>query len=259
MGFSDYLNIEVRELDEDAIIVFSPHPDDEVLGCGGVIHQLALKNTQITLVFVTTGEAGIPCLEQEQAKAVRHSEAVAAAKKLGVSESDLVFLEYGDGALAEVSEQMLKKCVALLGLYSATAVFLPHRADGHEDHNAVGRAVFEAVGQSGISVVLYEYPIWLWFRYPFVHVRSSTPGRIRDWLTVPWSMLKLGRAGLNCRVDISAVVKQKEAALKCYESQLTRRYCEEEVTLRELGQGTFLKRFFGKWEFYRRTEVRKRY
>jgi hypothetical protein len=38
-------------------MVFAPHPDDEVLGCGGIIQQVLAESRHVTVAVLTSGDA----------------------------------------------------------------------------------------------------------------------------------------------------------------------------------------------------------
>lgn len=42
------------------VLIISPHPDDEVFGCGGLIHELASRNIDTKVVILSQGEAAVP-------------------------------------------------------------------------------------------------------------------------------------------------------------------------------------------------------
>ena len=98
------------------LLVFAPHPDDEVIGAGGVLQQALESGKRVRVVFVTNGDGypqaasgllnkTIPSLDDadyQSLGAARQSEAVAADHILGVSPSSLVFLGFPDGVLARV-------------------------------------------------------------------------------------------------------------------------------------------------------------
>ena len=65
-------------------LVIAPHPDDEVLGCGGTIARLASSGKAVDVAIVTRGMA--PAFSQAQVDEVR-AEAAAAHRLLGVRES----------------------------------------------------------------------------------------------------------------------------------------------------------------------------
>ena len=96
----------------DRVLVLAPHPDDEVIGCGGVIQRAVSMGLPLRVVFFTYGDANewsflvyrkrpvVTPKDIRQMGEVRHDEALAAAGALGVSSDQLVFLGYPDfGAL----------------------------------------------------------------------------------------------------------------------------------------------------------------
>jgi LmbE family N-acetylglucosaminyl deacetylase len=97
----------------DRVLVLAPHPDDEVLGCGGVLQEAVEKKLPVRVVFFTNGDANqwafvlyrkhpvIMPSAIEVMGDMRHGEAMRAAEVLGVSTNSLSFLGYPDfGTLA---------------------------------------------------------------------------------------------------------------------------------------------------------------
>jgi LmbE family N-acetylglucosaminyl deacetylase len=94
--------------DSDRVLVLAPHPDDEVLGAGGVLREAARRGLPVRVVFLTHGDSNEwsflayrkrPVLTPAGALAmgaIRHQEALAAAAVLGVPAQDLIFLGYPD-------------------------------------------------------------------------------------------------------------------------------------------------------------------
>jgi LmbE family N-acetylglucosaminyl deacetylase len=93
---------------DDRILVLVPHPDDEVLGTGGVLREAVRRGLPVRVVFLTNGDSNEwsflayrkrPVLMPGGALAmgaIRHQEALAAAAALGVPARDLTFLGYPD-------------------------------------------------------------------------------------------------------------------------------------------------------------------
>jgi len=92
----------------DRILILSPHPDDETIGCAGIIQQALSAGAQVRVVYLTNGDHNqIAFIVYEKRLTlrkgefihmgeVRRSEAIKAMKLLGLSEKDLVFLGYPD-------------------------------------------------------------------------------------------------------------------------------------------------------------------
>lgn len=93
---------------DDRILVLAPHPDDEVLGAGGVIQQAVAMKLPVKIVYLTNGDSNqwsfllyrkYPVVfpgAVESMGMVRHDEAVKADNILGVNPNDLIFLGYPD-------------------------------------------------------------------------------------------------------------------------------------------------------------------
>jgi LmbE family N-acetylglucosaminyl deacetylase len=92
----------------DRILILAPHPDDEVLGCAGIIQKALAMNVPVRIVFFTYGDNNQwsfilyrkhPVVMPRAVQAmglVRHDEAIHADKVLGVPQEQLTFLGYPD-------------------------------------------------------------------------------------------------------------------------------------------------------------------
>ncbi len=93
---------------EDRILILAPHPDDEILGCAGIIQKAKAMGLPVHIAFLTYGDFNqwsfllyrkhpvfMPKAVQSMAL-IRHDEAIAAAQYLGVAANQLTFLGYPD-------------------------------------------------------------------------------------------------------------------------------------------------------------------
>ncbi len=92
----------------ERVLILAPHPDDEVIGCAGVIQQALRAGARVRIVYLTNGdhnelafivyEKRITIRQGEfvHMGKVRQEESIKAMKFLGLSENDLVFLGYPD-------------------------------------------------------------------------------------------------------------------------------------------------------------------
>ena len=181
------------------VAVCAAHPDDEVLGVGGVLAQLAAAGISLDLVAVTDGEASHPgstVLTPEQLAAARADETHAALAELGVT-ARVVRLGLPDSGLAAREEELTARLAGALA--GCDAVFAPWTGDAHPDHEAVGRAAVAAAGASGVPV--WQYPVWAW--------HWATPADPR----VPWHAAR--------RVELSPDVRAaKRAAVARFVTQV---------------------------------------
>lgn len=143
-------------------VIVAPHPDDEVLGCGGLLSQLHQLQRDLLLVSVTDGSASHPGSSQwpvERLSVERPKESAQALARLALP-ADLNWQRVGimDTAVAEHEGDLLSFLTDRL--QNTDVVFSTWRGDGHGDHEAVGRACAEACLRSGAQLV--EVPIWAW-------------------------------------------------------------------------------------------------
>lgn len=129
----------------ERILVIAPHPDDEVLGCGGVIARHSARGDSVQVVVVSRGAPDIfPPAEVEQTR----SELAAAHKLLEVEE--VHFLDFPAPRLDIVPSHVLAdRLTRLVREIQPQTVYAPHWGDLHSDHKAVYWATLVAARANG--------------------------------------------------------------------------------------------------------------
>lgn len=204
-------------------LVFAPHQDDEVLGCGGTIIKKVARGAEVRIVFMTNGcGSHASMMEPDELIAMRRSEAVAAASILGVPEEHVVFLDYPDGTLTVCESEAIAPVQALLDAHRPEEVFVPCEFDGPDDHLATHRIVTQAVKRLGLPATVYEYAVWLWHHWPWV--TPPIRGLRSAWKALSDTMTLASKLSRNfkVRVDISSEREQKLRALAAHKSQVLR-------------------------------------
>jgi len=143
------------------LVIVAPHPDDEILGCGGLIATAVAAGYDVLLIALTDGEAAYPEDRHWHPRAlapVRRAELVAAGRELGVQAGQVIHLGFPDGQLRTHCHEAANAVAAYL--QSTDAVFVTWRNDGHPDHEAAADAVALAAEDTGAMRI--EYPIWAW-------------------------------------------------------------------------------------------------
>ena len=182
------------------VVVVAPHPDDEVIGCGGLLSMLARQGRDIVLVSVTDGEASHPPTPARPSAAlaeIRHAERAAGWRSLAIDRAVQHRVRVPDGRVGG----QRRRLAALLDsvLRPGDQVFATWRLDGHPDHEATGEVAADCCARAGCRLV--EMPVWMW--------HWARPGDPR----VPWDLLR--------RVDLDAVARaRKHDALAAHRSQL---------------------------------------
>lgn len=121
-------------------LVIAPHPDDEVLGCGGTIARLANARREVHVALVTTGRE--PRFDPAAVETVRQ-EAAAAHALLGVAQTH--HLGFPAAELDQVRHADLNGALAdLIGTLAPSLLFLPFVGDIHLDHQLVFRSAMVA-------------------------------------------------------------------------------------------------------------------
>jgi LmbE family N-acetylglucosaminyl deacetylase len=110
------LAFSIRALPAGDVLIVAAHPDDEVIGCAGVMLRAVGEKKRATVVILTNGDGHVALTaaaaekEREQltpedfmkAGGLRQGHSVSALKRLGVPRDDLIFLGYPDGGLEKM-------------------------------------------------------------------------------------------------------------------------------------------------------------
>jgi LmbE family N-acetylglucosaminyl deacetylase len=162
------------------LVVLAPHPDDEILACGGLLAGMVERQNHVQLISVTDGEGShpdSPQWPQMMLRLERRKESERAVARLGFDVPRLCWQRLGltDGQVADRAESL----IALLteDLRPNDILITTWRHDGHCDHEAVGHCAAQAAANTGATLV--EIPVWAWHwaepgdpRIPWSHARK---------------------------------------------------------------------------------------
>lgn len=140
-----------------SLLVVAPHPDDEALGCGGIVAANIVAGNEVEVLFLTSGEYGCPGMDIAKAAAIREAEARAASMVLGSSIVD--FWRLPDGRLA-YNEEIRDRLIDLIEDINPDTIFVTHERESHPDHRVAGRLVREAVGKLENKPQVLTYEVW---------------------------------------------------------------------------------------------------
>ncbi len=183
------------------VLVIAPHPDDEVLGCGGSILLHNDAGRVVHVLYLTSGEQGSPHHAAEELRTVREAEASVAARVLGISVSRLHFARFPDGGIQPADLDQVAAVVRLLRKVRPDLVYLPHADDASFDHRAGFELAWRALGMAGSR----NFPEW---------------GTEPHWVPTVLGYEVWAAIGQPVYFeDITAVLDRKLTALACYGSQ----------------------------------------
>lgn len=169
------------------VLVISPHPDDESIGCGGTLRKHVEEGDSVKVIFLTSGEKGGHGRSESETARLREQEALTATQVLGIS--NIEFLRLPDGALQATHEAIGRLRQVLMG-GKIDVIYVPHTNEMHADHRAAVQLLKRTVQDmdvNGTRVLMYE--VW-------------TPLQKIDEI-----------------VDITAYVDVKRAAICAHQSQ----------------------------------------
>lgn len=251
------LNCRATKIHENSLnksaIVFSPHFDDETLGCGGTIIKKKKAGANVKIVFMTDGSNSHKNLISEnRLRKIRSEEGLAASQALGLNERDVFFLDFEDTKLTEQTEAALLKVLDILSAYKPIEVFVPYSNEPlySADHLATNHIVMMAIRRLGLKTVIYEYPIWFWCHWPWVKVLSMRNRSVIFIFKVSIFSVWRSLRDLRFRVYIGDVLGRKRQALFQHKSQMTRLLPKTSwPILQDVSDGEFLDCFFQDYEF----------
>ena len=168
------------------VLVLSPHPDDEAIGCGGTLRWHVEHGDYVEVIFLTSGERGVCGQDPMKTARIRETEAKAAAKILGYSA--LEFWREPDGGFRSttaLAERLTKK----IHRFKPHRLYVPHPDEMHRDHRAAARLVRRALAKVPVAPDVLFYEVWT----PLQHIDHVQ--------------------------DISAQMEKKLAAIRAHKSQ----------------------------------------
>ena len=179
-------------------LAIAPHPDDEILGCGGTLLRRKAEGAELGWLIVTgiseqTGWSG----EQVQR---RNTEIDQVTELVGFSRVFNLCLPTTQLDRLPISD-LIEQFSAVFKAFQPEEVFLPHRSDVHTDH----RVVFDVVAACA-----------KWFRYPSVR-------RLLAYETLSETEFGLDADCIfhpNCFIDIGDFLERKLEVMAVYKSEL---------------------------------------
>ena len=171
------------------ILVIGGHPDDPESCAGGLLALASAAGHDVTSVYLTTGEAGIPGKSAGEASAIRRKEAERSSEILGVK---AIFFGEIDGATV-VDQARYAKMAEFLKAQKPDLVVTHWPIDTHPDHRACWNLVYNA---------------WFWGgkAFPLYYMEAMSGHQSQGFHPTD-------------RLDIGGVLKRKHQALFAHVSQ----------------------------------------
>jgi LmbE family N-acetylglucosaminyl deacetylase len=188
-------------------VIVIPHPDDEALGCGGLLALLRQAGQEVAAVLVSDGTMSHPHSQEFSPAArreLRYAELRHALAVLGVDENNVLYLGLPDSQVPNEGPAFDEATGLLANFLTeqrAETVLVPWRRDPHPDHRATSRLTAAALASLPQPPRRLEYVVWAWERAAPADLPQ--PGEVTGF-----------------RLDIAAVLAQKQRAIAAHRSQL---------------------------------------
>jgi LmbE family N-acetylglucosaminyl deacetylase len=130
-------------------LVLSPHPDDETIGCGLLLAEMARSGHSACVALATDGGGGwysaAPRPNPDNIVQIRHGEWHRALDVLNVPKEGRFEFGFPDGTLSDREGDLAMRIGDLLRSLSPSQVLVTKPSDPHPDHRALARATRQAV------------------------------------------------------------------------------------------------------------------
>ncbi len=181
------------------ILVIAPHPDDEILGCGGTMIKHIKAGDDVFVCIVTKGV--MPLFSPESVEKTRN-EARLCHEYIGVKNT--FYLDFPASMIETEYRYKVNAAIrSIIEEIKPIEVFIPHWGDMQRDHQVVAEACMVALRPK------YNPRVRRIFSYETMSETAWNAPNVQNEF-IP-----------NVYIDISDTLNKKLSALKVYDSQLS--------------------------------------
>lgn len=194
------------------LLAVGAHPDDIEFGCAPLLIQEAQAGHTVKLLVLSRGEAGSAGTAE-----AREAESRVAAERMGAA---VEFLDFRGDCHLEASPANAIRIAAEIRRFQPGIVLAPHPEENqHPDHAAAGKLV-----RDGCRLARYA---------GLADLKTLPPHRVGHLYF--YDITRHGVREPDLVVDISAVVAEWEAVMRCHATQVsTKKYVELQLTAARL-------------------------
>lgn len=185
------------------ILCFAPHPDDEILGCGGSLIKSLKIGRQVHICYLSCGESGSPKYSPRKLAMIRKKEAISLSNFLGIPRKNIIFLSIPDNEISRYDLQSMKEIIRLTRTIKPDLVYLPHEREKSSDHREANKLITRALDMAGSNNFI-KFGKYAWWVENVLAYEVWTP--LEEY---------------QYSEDVSGFIEKKIQALKLYKSQTT--------------------------------------
>lgn len=169
------------------VLVLAPHPDDEVIGCGGSLEILSDKNSEIQIIYITNG-VPTKVKDFENQTYIRKNEAIELNQKKKFQNP--IFFDLETRKVQYKIENKINDLKSIVKKFNPEIIFVPFVIDRVDDHEYTNKLLFEALKNNLLKkCMIFSY-------------------QVSNFIN------------LNCYVNITDVFERKVNMMKFYKSVL---------------------------------------
>jgi len=210
-------------------LILAPHPDDESLGCGGLIAACCAVSRPPLVIILTDGSGSHPNYPPAELIALREAEATEAGSMLGLPIHRLKFLREPDTRAPHdgpACRRLVHRLADSVRSFGCSTILTTWRHDPHCDHQAAAYIAAETARITGIRNL--EYPIWGWTMPADTQIDETTA---RGW-----------------RLDVTPHLPDKRRAIAAHASQYGQLITDDPAGF--VLPDSFLRAFAEPWETF---------
>lgn len=178
----------------DKILVLGPHTDDGEFGCGGTIARFIEEGKELYYATFSCAEESVP---EGLPKDILLKEVKKASAVLGIKKDNLLIYRYPVRKFAHYRQEILEDLVQLNKDIQPDLVIMPSKHDLHQDHFTIATEGLRA----------FKFTSILGYEMPWNNITFETR-----------SFIYLEERHVEKKLD----------SLKCYRSQIGRKYANAE-------------------------------
>ena len=182
-----------------SVLIVAPHPDDEILGCGGAISYFKHLGFRVYVLIVA---AHMPPLYSQEVHSRCKQEATESHELLGIDGS--IFLDYPAVLVADIPTAEFNKSISDVIVDIDPYIVLMPFYDRHIDHRVVFDACMVASRPIKSDAKLSLVACYETISESFWNAPSIEPQFIPNWF-----------------IDITGHIELKCRAMSCYKSQVS--------------------------------------
>ncbi|MCB9151218.1 MAG: PIG-L family deacetylase [Caldilineaceae bacterium] len=146
------------------ILIVAPHPDDETLGCGGLLGIKSKAGEDVHIAVLSDGSMLFAALfgtgtspSPQEVSALRKKETERTVSFLGGNSNYLHYFDFLDGTLSKQVDAVSDRLASLIDELQPAEIYAPDPYEEHPDHAAANMIAKAALKKSGSDAKLFEY------------------------------------------------------------------------------------------------------